>query len=246
MRSPAERQAARDALLAEILRKEATAVVVLRAVGTVGGVPVAMVDVNDEPRVVMLYSELAGQVVEIDVPQGQVTVQSRNGSLRIHKLTEPRPVKFPEVTSDPEQQEKMMGTPDYVRLRRQGVPSEVVLTWNTLNREAKEAILLSYLQLGLVVRISQGEISVGQLFEQQMFQRSQERMRAFVASLSPEQEAWFRGSAVGLVRMDAPPEKLAAQAEKNRQTGANKEKLLASLTPEQRKLYDAMRAQPAQ
>lgn len=236
-----ERKAAREALMAELLKRDANAKVVLRAVGTVGGAPVAMLDVNDEPKLVTIFSELVGQVVEIDVGKAEVTVQTRDGSLRVFTLTEPRPVKFPGVTSQPELQEKMMRTPTYIRLRTQGVPDELEFTWGKLNREAKEAILLHYLQRGLVVSISgNGETSIAQLFERQMEQRSQERMKAFLASLTPEQNELFRGSVQGLVRMDAPPEKVTAQAEKNRQTGPNREKLLASLTPEQRKLYDAV------
>ena len=93
--SPAERKAAREAEWARIREREANAKVVLRAVGTVGGVPVAMLDVNDEPKLVKEYSELVGQVAEIDVAKAQVTVRTRDGSLRVFTLTEPRPVKFP-------------------------------------------------------------------------------------------------------------------------------------------------------
>ncbi len=246
VRLPADRKAAREAYMAELLERDDNAKVVLRAVGTVGGAPVAMFDVNDEPKLVTLYSGLVGQVAEIDVAKAQVTVSARDGSLRVFTLTEPRPVKFPSVTDQPELQERMMRMPDYVRLRREGVPSELVFTWGELNREAKEAILLFYLQRGLVVSLSNppGETSIAQLFERQMTQRSQERMKAFRASLTPEQWELFKGSAQGLVRMGAPPAGQEALAAKNSQAGSKLEQLLASLTPEQRKLYDAMRPGP--
>ena len=245
--SPAERKAARQERWAKLLAEEANAKVVLRAIGTPGGVPVAMFDVNDEPKLVMEGSELVGLVAEIDVAKAQVTVRTRDGSLWVFTLTDPRPVKFPGVTSQPELQERMMRTPGYIRLRTQGVPDELVFTWAELNREAKEAILLHYLQRGLVVSISSdpvGETSIGQLFEGQMEQRSQERIKAFVSTLTPEQHDLFRGSSQGLVRLDASPEKQAVLADKNRRSGSNLEQLLASLTPEQRRLYDAIRPAP--
>ena len=245
----------REVYMAKILEREANAKVVLRAVGTVGGAPVAMFDVNDEPKLVTLYSGLVGQVAEIDVAKAQVTVRARDGSLRVFTLTEPRPVKFPSVTDQPELQERMMRMPEekmrrmsaYARLRTQGVPDELVFTWAKLNREAKEAILLFYLQAGLVVSISSdpvGETSVGSLFERQMAQRSRERMKAFMASLTPEQRELFKGSAQGLVRIGTPPAELESLADKNRRAGSNLEQLLASLTPEQRKLYDAIHPGP--
>ena len=250
--SPAELKTASESYLAKILEQEARAKVVLRAIGTVGGEPVAMFDVNDEPKLVILYSELVGQVVEIDVAKAQVTVQTRDDSLRVFTLTEPRPVKFPVVTAQPELQEKMMRMPEermrrmptYARLRTQGVPDELMFTWAQLNREAKEAILLFYLQQGLVVSISVGETSIASLFERQMAQRSRARMKAFMASLTPEQQELFRGSAQGLVRMGTPPAQLDTLAEKNRWAGSSREQLLASLTPEQRQLYDALHPAP--
>lgn len=226
--------------MAKILEQEAKAKVVLRAVGTVGGVPVAMFDVNDEPTLVMEDSELVGQVAEIDVANAQVTVITRDQSQRVFTLTDPRPVKFPDFS--PQQVEMMIRGTSRGRPQNEGAPIELIRAWSELSREAKEVILLSYLRSGVVINISSSSsASSGRLFERQMVQRIQENAGAFLASLSPEQRELFRGSSQGLVRLDASPAGQAALADKNRQAGSKLEQLLASLTPEQRKLYDAMR-----
>lgn len=243
VRSPAERKAAREALMTELLERDANAKVVLRAIGTPGGVPVAMFDVNDEPKLVIEHSELVGWVAEIDVAKAQVTVKSRNGSLRVFTLTEPRAVKFPEFS--PGQVESFLRPTRRPPPFDGSVPNELLQAWGDLNREAKEVILLSYLRSGVVLDISSSSsLSRAPLFSRQIEQRQQERLQAFLATLTPEQHALFKGSSQGLVRIGASPEEQEAQAAKNRLTKSKQEELVASLTPEQRKLYDAMRSGP--
>ena len=238
--SPAERKAAREAYMAKIREQEANTKVVLRAVGAPGGEPVAMFDVNDEPKLVMENSELVGQVAEIDVAKAQVTIRTRDGSLRVFTLTDPRPVKFPEFS--PQQVEMMISEMNRGRPRNEGAPIELMRTWSELSREAKEDILLSYLRSGVVIDISsRSSASSARLFERQMVQRIQERMDAFLASLTPEQRELFRGSSKGLVRIGTPPMDKEALAAKNNRASSSLEQLLASLTADQRKLYDAMR-----
>ena len=240
----AEQQAFWEAEKKKREKWEAGAVIVLRAIGTPGEVPVAMFDVNDEPVLVMEHSELAGRRVEkIDVANSRVTTVARDKSERVFPLLDPRSVDFPDLA--PNYVEAIVSGHGRSRPENRMLPPEVMLAWNKINREGKEAILLNYLRSGLVARFHHGPegsgASMGQLFEKQISQRNKERHEAFLAGLTPEQRERFNGGLQPVIRLTAPPEEQEAQMAKARKIKAAQDEVIAGLTPDQRKLYEAWR-----
>ncbi len=243
-KTPAELKAMAEAERAKMEKWEAEAKIVLRTIGTPGGVPVALFDVNDEPCLVTEGFELvASMVTGIDVENKRVTVTHRDQSKRVFDLTDPRPVKFPSFT--PETIDAIIARHPTVRPEASMLPVPVLMAWNSINREGKEAILLNYLQGGMVIGIRSGPFGMGAsssfLFQKQISQRSHERMNAFLASLTPEQKAAFKGGAQMAIRITDAPEKREAQMAISRQQKTEQDKVVAGLSPVQRKLYDAWR-----
>ena len=73
----------------------------LSAVQMPGGVPIAFLEVNDEPRLVRVGSDLLGaRVTEIDSNAGRVTTISRDGqSKRVFDQGDPKSIKLPSFTA---------------------------------------------------------------------------------------------------------------------------------------------------
>lgn len=238
----AEMHAYHQTQIAERDRWAAEAKVVLRAIGTPGGVPVALFDVNDEPWLVKQGSNLVtSSVTTIDVQNARVTTTSpRNQSQRTYDLTEPRTVKFPEFT--PQQIESLL-SPDNQEKGRPRIPYEVTQAWGVINRDGKEAILLNYLRAGYLLGIHSGtqapSLTTAFLFERQQSQRFRERYNAFIASLNAEQREAFSSGTQGAIRLDAPAEQRRASAARAKTQLEKRDAVIASLSPEQRKLYDA-------
>jgi len=241
----AEQQAFWEAQKKKRQEWEAGAVIVLRAIGTPGEVPVAMFDVNDEPVLVMENSELAGRRVEkIDVANSRVTTVARDKSERVFPLLDPRPVEFPVFT--PQHVEALVSRQGRWGRDDRTMPVELLMAWGKINREGKEAILLAYLRGGNVIGIEpdltgrgfRGGTSSSQLFARQISQRNKERREAFLASLTPEQRERF-SVASPAIRLTAPPEEREAQMAQARKVKAAQDEVIAGLTPAQRQLYEA-------
>lgn len=219
--------------------------IVLRAIGAPGGVPVAVFDVGGEPKLVIEGSGLVtARVTEIDGANGRVTVSVGKVDSREFKLTNPRPVKFPEITP---KQYDLIVTGSAKRSRDdERVPSELVFAWSAINAEGKEAILMNYLRRGLVININGTPGGAGvittRLFEKKIAQRVAERREAFVASLTPEQRERFRGGGQMAIKFTAPPEEREKMAALSQVNKAQQDRVIAELTPDQRQLYDLWRA----
>ena len=246
--SLAERSALIEGHQAKLREWQAKAKIELRAIGTPGEVPVALFDVNDEPVLVVAHGELAGyQVTEIDGANARVTVTSRDKSERIFSLLDPRPVKFPVFS--PQHVESLVSRQGRWGREDRSVPVELLMAWDKINREGKEAILLAYLQNGNIVGIEPDHTGSGfrsgtsssQLFAKQISQRNKELRDTFLASLTPEQRERFKGGLQQAIRLTAPLEEREAQMAQSRKTKAGQDEVIAGLTPEQRKLYDAWR-----
>jgi beta-lactamase regulating signal transducer with metallopeptidase domain len=237
----AEMYAYHQSQIAERDRWAAEAKVVLRAIGTPGGVPVALFDVNDEPWLVKQGSRLlTSSVTTIDVQNARViTTSPRNQSQRTYDLTEPRAVKFPEFT--PQQIESLL-SPERSKRERPFIPFEVQSAWDSINREGKEAILLNYLRSGLVLAVRTGpHLSGGSsslLFSKQIDQLNRERYKSFLASLTVEQRAAFEQGPQMAVRLDAPADQRANQAAQAKARIEKRDAVVSMLNPEQRKLYE--------
>lgn len=238
----AEVHAYHQARIAERDRWAAEAKVVLRAIGTPGGVPVALFDVNDEPWLVKQGSDLVtSSVTTIDVQNARVTTtSSRDQSQRSYNLTEPRAVKFPEFT--PQQIESLL-PPNNQRKERPLVPLEIIQAWDVINRDGKEAILLNYLRGGYIIgirtRTGESSLTTALLFQQQFTQRFRDRYNTFAASLNAEQREAFAGGTQAAIRLDAPAEQRRDSAARAKAQMEKRDAVIAALTPEQRKLYDA-------
>lgn len=219
--------------------------IVLRAIGAPGGVPVAVIDVDGEPKVVAEDSGLvAGRVTIIDGANGRVTVSVGKSGSREFLLINPRPVKFPEIS--PKQFEFLVTPAARRSVEDNRVPSELVFAWSAINPEGKEAILMNYLRRGLVVDIHSDAkgagTSIQRLFAKQISQRVRERREAFVASLTAEQRERFGGGAEMAIRLDAAPAESAAAIALSNTTKAKRDRVIAELTSDQRKLYDLWQA----
>ncbi|MBL9207828.1 MAG: hypothetical protein JNN01_22285 [Opitutaceae bacterium] len=238
----AEMHAYHQAQIVERDRWAASAKVVLRAIGTPGGVPVALFDVNDEPWLVKQGSDLVtSSVTTIDVQNARViTTSPRNQAQRTYDLTEPRAVKFPDFT--PQHIESLL-SPNNQEKGRPRIPYEVTQAWGVINRDGKEAILLNYLRSGYLLGIHTGtqapSLTTGFLFDRQLTQRFRERYNAFAASLNAEQREAFAGGTQAVIRLDAPAEQRRDSAARAKAQMEKRDAVIAALTPEQRKLYDA-------
>jgi hypothetical protein len=240
--TPGEMAQRRQEMLAKALEWEARVKLELRAVGEVGGVPVALIDVEGEPQMMMKSSGIRGlRIAAIDVAAQTATVANRAGENRVLSLTNPREIAWPKVEA------KWFLTPEALARRRENLgretmPSAVVLAWAKINREGKEEILLNYLRSAQVVGItpnSEGiSMTMGFLFEVQEQQLRRERWEKFVASLTPEQRADFNNGAQPAIRFTDPPEAREKQAAKAKDAKERMGKVIAGLTPEQKALYE--------
>ncbi len=239
--------------LAEVLKWEANVKLELRAVGEVGGVPVALIDVEGEPM--MAATDSGGimglRIGEINVAAKTATIVNRAGEKRVLSLTDPRPIEFPKIEA------KWFLTPEAIAQRQtnrrdESLPSPVAEAWPRLNREAKEEILLSYLKRGTVLGVRTKppdgiSTQTGFLFSQQqrqvMLEHLRERREKFLASLTPEQRAEYGDGASMVIRFTDPPDQIEKQRVKAQEIEERRKKVIASLTPAQKALYAEMTGQ---
>jgi beta-lactamase regulating signal transducer with metallopeptidase domain len=217
----------------------------LRAVGVVGGVPVALIDVDGEPTFVKpgmgLYSHTL-LVEEIDVVMKQVTVHATlSKTRRVLPLTNPREVAFPVV--DAKRLLALTRIADAGDYEWDRLPAAITARWRTFSRETKEEILLSYLasakvlQVGGTNAVEGFSVATHDLLAEERQVLQKERREKFLASLTPEQREKFGQGVAPAIRLDAPKaeqEKAYAEAVKAR---AIRDEVLTNLTPEQTILY---------
>lgn len=214
----------------------------LRAVGEVGGVPVAVVDIEGSPVVVTVSSGIHALSVEpFDSHATQLVVRTRTGKERVLKLEDPRPIEFPDVRSAP------LLTPEAVQrryevVRHSSVPAAIVLSWKKLDRAGKEVILMNYLRTGEVIQIfdSPGGISTtsGFLFSEQLQAIKRGQRDRFLASLTPEQREKFGSGGAAAVRFTESQVEIQKQLARAKEAAARRDEVLATLSPVQRQLYE--------
>ncbi len=224
---------------------ESTVKLELRAMGLVGGEPVALVDVEGEP---MLTNSTRGfrslQVKSIDVEAHELVLVGRGGAVRSLRLEHPREIKFPDVHAE------MFLSPEGLARRRQRAEAArgyglepVVMSWPKLNREAKEELLMNYLRTGellqiFVIKGSGVTASSGFLFERQLMEQRAAARQRFVATLSPAQLADYRQSALPAARIGQATAQLDGMRTRAREAAIHHDRFVESLTAEQRALYE--------
>lgn len=231
-----------------ILEKNST--IELRAVGQVGGEPVAMIDVNGHPVMVKVGIVLAGwDVHAIAVATQEVALlHVREKAARTLKITNFRSIEFPRVSEAQIERALSPQVHPGPNRRQSYMPHEVLRVWPKINREAKEAILLNYLQMGQVVGCVVlgdehiGDVYHGNLWERQRRELTTEKRHAFLASLDETQRAVFTAvAAVPAVdlRNPPPPEEGERMIAWIKSKEMEKQQVVEALTPGQRVLYDA-------
>ncbi len=239
-----------DARLAEAIAWEETVKLELRAVGEVGGVPVAIVDVEDNPIVVTPNIGIGSlRVAAFPSTATEITLTTRSGTHRVLKLDNPSPVEFPKV--DP----AWFLTPEAIARRQEyqrheKIPGAILHSWSKINRAGKETILMNYLRAGEVVQVfeaSSGGYSTtsGFLFSEQAAAIRREKQQKFIASLTPEQKTKFNSGAAPLIRFMDSAVKIQEAMQRGKEAAVRREEVMASLTPEQKKLYDEWMGPPS-
>lgn len=226
------------------------ATIELRSIGRVGGVDVAIVDIENQPHVAVEGGAFESyySVEKVDSFAKEVIVRFRNEEPRALKLIHPRPAEYPVIP--PELKKYLMSEKhqdDEATRRAEMLPGPVVFSWSSINPEARDKILLNYLREGRVVNVGMwdtGSTSSGSLFAREIAQARHERQEAFVATLSTEQKEWYVGTAQPAVDFRAAkrdPEGTRSKiAARQANVAENTMKLEASLTPKQRELYTAI------
>jgi len=253
LRPPANRlstemQAKLAARRAETEAKQRAMKFDLRAVGEVGGVPVALMDVNGEPTLVIQGSRiLAYGVQAIDPQRKELVLRYRDEPVRVLTITDPRPVEFPEIP--PERVEQMLRNPAYLdnlSAYNRSIPAAVIQAWGSIRRDAKESILLNYLRSGFVMTyvFQDNTISASprRLFEPEIRETRNNRRLAFIESLSPQQQADYAGGLQSVINITAPREVQEAQAAAGKERAERQAKVIENLTADQRALYEAIPA----
>lgn len=232
-----ELKAARlNARRAEAIAWEENVKLELRAVGEVGGVPVAIVDIEDNPIVVTPNSGIRSlRVAAFPSTATEITVTTRSGTQRVLKLDNPSPVEFPKVNP------AWFLTPEALARRQENqrqekIPAAIVLSWSKINRAGKETILMNYLRTGEVVQVletsSRGySTASGFLFAEQAAAIRREKQQNFLASLTPDQKTKFNSGAAPAVRFTDSAVKVQEGIQRGKEAAARREEVVASLTP---------------
>lgn len=219
----------------------------LRAIGEVGGVALAVIDVNDEPVLVKVRTRLANAtVLEISPDKAQVVLAVPGKVNPVLPVVRALTVAFPVLTEA--EIEALLSPASLKDMERTtfSLAPELEKNWPTMRRDKKEAVLLQHLKEGLLmsyVTTPSGVAgSIGPLFAELAVQRKRERLAAFTASLTPEQRKIFAGTDAPVFSVNdlggdpqAVKVKMATAKVKNDRALEN---LRATLSAEQKKLYD--------
>jgi hypothetical protein len=119
---------------------------------------------------------------------------------------------------------------------------EPLRQWTTLSRAEQSKVLLQCLDQGLVVGSARsGESYAGRLLERQIAEITKRKREAFLAALTPEQRnAYAQPQAV--LRLGDPSIDRVKIAAEVAATTERRNKVIASLTAEQRALYDDLQS----
>ncbi len=245
--------------MAERFVLEADSTLELRAVGLVGGEPVAMIDVNGHPVMAQVGVSLAGwDVRAITVADGEVVLSHiRENAARTLRVTDLRNVEFPEVSAAWIDQLLARRHRSMPVARGEHLPPEVIQAWPKINREGKEEILLNYLRMGWAVgcivlagdRV--GDVYHASLWETRRRGLVTEKRQVFLTSLEEAQRTVFTAvAAMPAVDLRNPPspeemEKMRAWA---KSIELKRQEVVDAFSPEQRALYDewmGMMGQPS-
>lgn len=232
-----------EARRAEAIAWEENVKLELRAVGDVGGVPVALVDIEGNPILVTANIGIQSLCVAPFEPTAtEITVLTRLGAKRVLKLENPSTFEFPKVSP------AWFLSPEAIARRQENqrherIPAAIVLSWSKINRAGKETILMNYLRTGEVVQVletSSGGYSTASsfLFAERLTAMRRELQQKFLASLTPEQKTKFNSGAAAAVRFTDSEAKIQEQLKRGKVAAARREEVITSLTPEQKKLYD--------
>lgn len=241
----AEAQARPEAMKTEQAKWEEELSFELLGIGRVAGEPVAFIAVNGNLCTVVAHCHLVRySVEEIDVDNKRVLlghVTRRGQPPLVLALTTPNPIKLPELG---ERQVEFLLSKEGIKLmnRFQGMPVELGMVWDKVNREGQVEVLTDYLRRGVVVGFFRSPMGGGtgfssRLLQRQISQRNKQRREAFIASLTPEQAARYH-TAMPAIGLRSSPEERAKQVALAKATQAQQAEVIASLTAEQRALYD--------
>jgi hypothetical protein len=191
-----------------------------RAFGVVAGVAVALIDVNGEPVIVAEGFPLGSRtrVTKIDSGRGELTLRRGDDAPTLHGVTNPLRIDFPDIS-----QEALL-VPAALALADSHRSMQSFRAWRGFSREEKHQHLLELLRDGMLVhyRVAESSSTSRRLMSEVISARRNAAREKFLAAL----------------RLAAPPE-VKAQARTNEQSEDLRRKFLASLTDEQRELYQA-------
>lgn len=245
----AEAQAKIEAMKAEQTKWEEELKFELLGIGHVAGEPVAFIAVNGNLCTVVAHCHLVRYgVEEIDVENKRVRlshVTRRGQPPLVLALTTPNPIKLPELG---ERQVEFLLSKEGIKLMNssQGMPGELGMVWDKVNREGQVEVLTGYLRRGVVVGFFRSPVGGGtgfssRLLERQISQRNKQRREVFLASLTPEQAARYN-TAMPAIGLRSSPEERAKQLALAKAAQAQQAEVIAGLTAEQRALYDEYRS----
>ena len=215
----------------------------VRAIGEVGGEPIAFVYVNEEPGFVAKGLAISSWTVEaVDQVSQTVTLINRTRQQRILPVANPQPVVFPRLSYE-----------EYFRQREhegwghvENIPSSARMNWRVLDPQAKEKLLLAALARGEVVGPRtgpDGSSSTGTTLFQGEISRHRTALREkFEAALTTDQKSdWLKYRADPLISLRASPAEREAQVAKARETAERRRQFIERLSAEQRKLHEDWR-----
>lgn len=206
----------------------------LRAIGKVAGVPVALVDVDGVPTLVVEGTKfwIETRCVAIRVGAGTIEIERASGKHQVLALHASRPVEFPSLDAATAANKARLIDRAAAERDYRGV----LLKWSLWSPEEKQAYLLAQLGNGRLVQVRNTPngvvISGRNLLAGEVGRVRHQREKLFVKSLSSEQRATFE-HAKSVVKSGGPSEKAVEAA------NSSLRDFVIHLTPEQRKLFDA-------
>lgn len=213
----------------------------LEGIGRVMGEPVAIISVDGNLAAVTTDSSLPFvRVLTIDVERKKVVLTNRENVTRLLNLTTSNPIELPQISA--QRLEFLLSKQNLKQMSEYRGPSdEITMVWDKVNRAGQAQVLTSYLQAGWAVSIHRSSHGSGasarNLLQNEIRTRNKKREDTFLASLAPEQRARFNPRQQA-IRLTASPEEREKQMAALKAVEAGKAEVVASLTPEQRALYD--------
>jgi hypothetical protein len=225
----------------------------LRAVGSIGGVAVAIIDIDGQPQAATPGSHLLRWVVERIDPQNKTAVLTQPGQPD-RALTLTHASEAASLMIERENQILLMNKANPETLMKISIrrfqeyplmPREVEAAWGRLDRDSKEAILVNYLTSGIVMsRVIEpngtGRGGASLLFGRQISERRRQGLQRFMGSLTPAQREKYHHGAMGVINFTVSAAEQKKQSDRAKAMAKDQAEVVAGLTAEQRKLYDAL------